>query len=327
MSAQRRSSTPESSPMAGVELGGTKCICTLARGPEDILDQRTIPTTVPSETLPAIEATLRDWQKSAGFSALGIASFGPLDLDPRSARYGHILATNKRDWVGIDICGRLGAACAVPVGFDTDVNGAALAEIRWGAGQGLDDFAYVTVGTGVGVGLIVHGRPTRGIGHSELGHIRVPRLAGDTAESVCLYHDDCVEGLASGSALASRLDGSDLSDVSPDDPVWEPIVHVLSVLVHALVCATGPLRVVIGGGVLSKQPHLLERINEGVVKSLGGYMTLPNGGPYVQAPRLGTMAGPLGSIALAMTALTDAGSSETGASRRDRETALNGQSR
>jgi fructokinase len=290
-------------PMAGVELGGTKCVCTLAREPDDILDQRTIPTTVPSETLPAIEATLRQWHESAGFSALGIASFGPLDLHPHSARYGHILATNKRDWVDTDVCGRLGNGFSVPVGFDTDVNGAALAEIRWGAGRGLDDFAYVTVGTGVGVGLVVHGRPTRGIGHSEIGHIRVPRLPGDRAESVCRYHPDCVEGLASGSALAARLDGRDISDVAADDPVWEPIVHTLSVLVHALVCATGPLRVVIGGGVVSGQPHLIARINEGVVKSLGGYMELPDGGPYVAAPQLGAMAGPLGSIALAMSAL------------------------
>ncbi len=307
MSASRPADSRASGPLplAGVELGGTKCICTLARSPDDILDQRTIATTSPGETLPAIAATLAEWRGTGGFSALGIASFGPLDLNPRSPRYGYILATNKPGWADTDVCGPLGAALGVPVGFDTDVNGAALAEIRWGSGRGLGDFAYVTVGTGVGVGLVVHGRPTRGIGHSEIGHIRIPRLSGDTAKSVCRYHDDCVEGLASGSALAARLSGRRLPDVDPDDPVWEPIVHALSAMAHTLVCTTGPLRIAIGGGVVSGQPHLIDRINAKLVESLGGYMALPDDGPYVVSPRLGTMAGPLGSIALAMAALPD----------------------
>ncbi|RIA46863.1 fructokinase [Hephaestia caeni] len=293
---------PKARPFAGVELGGTKCICTLAHGPTRVLDQRTIPTTVPQETLPAIVATLTAWHRDPGFAALGIASFGPLDLDPRSPRYGHILATNKPGWPNADVLGEIAAPFAVPVGFDTDVNGAALAEIRWGAGQGLDDFAYVTVGTGVGVGLIVHGKPTRGIGHSEFGHIRVPRLAGDTVASVCRYHPDCVEGLASGSALKARAGGRPVADIAADDPVWEPIVHTLSAMTHALVCATGPLRVAIGGGVPARQPHLIDRINTGLIESLGGYMPLPDDGPYVVAPQLGAMAGPLGAIALAMGA-------------------------
>jgi fructokinase len=190
----------------------------------------------------------------------------------------------------------------VPVGFDTDVNGAALAEIRWGSGQGLSDFAYVTVGTGVGVGLIVHGQPTRGIGHSELGHIRVPRLPTDRVKSACSYHDDCVEGLASGPALLARLEGRSPSDLSPDDPVWNPIVHTLAVMCHTLVCATGPYRIAMGGGVVSGQPHLLDRINAALIESLAGYMPLPGDGDYVVAPRLGDLAGPLGSIALAANA-------------------------
>nr|WP_286207668.1 ROK family protein [Hephaestia sp. MAHUQ-44] len=287
-------------------MGGTKCICTLANGPAEVIDQRTIPTTIPSETLPAIIATLEAWDRGSGFAALGIASFGPLDLNPRSPRHGRVLATNKPQWPGADVLGEIAARFAVPVGFDTDVNGAALAEIAWGAGQGLDDFAYVTVGTGVGVGLIVHGKPTRGIGHSEIGHIRVPRLADDTAASVCRYHPDCVEGLASGSALKARVGGRPVSEIAPDDPVWEPIVHTLAAMVHAMVCATGPLRVAIGGGVLARQPHLIERINGAVIDSLGGYMPLPTDGPYVVAPQLGAMAGPLGAIALAIAAEAEA---------------------
>jgi len=284
---------------AGIELGGTKCVCTFSRGPGEILDQRTVPTTRPDETLPAILAILHEWYAAPGFAALGIASFGPLELDPASPRYGQILATTKAAWPGTDVRGILSAPFAVPVGFDTDVNGAALAEIAWGCAQGIEDFAYVTVGTGVGVGLIVHGMPTRGIGHSELGHIRVPRLPGDDQPSFCSFHDDCVEGLASGSALVQRLRGRSVGAVDPSDPVWEPIVHTLAAMCHAIVCATGPHRIAIGGGVLTGQAHLLERIEAKLVASLNGYMRLPEGRPYIVAPALGDKAGPLGAIAVA----------------------------
>ncbi|MGN6374478.1 MAG: ROK family protein [Sphingomonas sp.] len=288
-------------PFAGIELGGTKCVATLARGPGDVIDQHTVPTTVPDETLPAIVQILERWDRDNGFEAIGIASFGPIDLNPSSPSYGHILATNKAEWPGADVLGRLSAPFNVPVGLDTDVNGAALAEMRWGCARGIDDFAYVTVGTGVGVGLVVHGKPTRGIGHSELGHILVPRLEGDTAPSVCRFHEHCVEGLASGSALVARLDGRSVDDIGPDDPVWQPIVHTLAAMCHALICATGPFRIAIGGGVVSGQPHLLDRINAALLDSLGGYMALPEG-PCVVAPQLGALAGPMGAIALALGA-------------------------
>lgn len=285
---------------AGVELGGTKCVCILAAGPDDIRDRKVIATTAPWETLPAILAVLEGWAKGHGFCGLGVASFGPIKLDPGADDYGRVGATNKPDWEGADLLGPLRSAFPVPIGFDTDVNGAALAEIRWGSGRGLADFAYVTVGTGVGVGLIVHGKPTRGFSHSEIGHILVPRLAGDDMASVCRFHDDCVEGLASGTALNARLDGRHLAEVAFDDPVWEPIVHTLASMVHALACTTGPMRIAMGGGVLAGQPQLLQRVNAKVEASLAGYMRIPGGGAYVIAPELGTMAGPLGAIALAM---------------------------
>jgi fructokinase len=286
-------------PLAGVELGGTKCVCVLAHGPDAIIEQRTVPTTVPGETLPAILAVLHEWQASHDFRAIGIASFGPLELDPGRSRFGQILATNKPDWPGTPVFRTLTDPFGVPAVFDTDVNGAALAEIRWGCGDGLADFAYVTVGTGVGVGLIVHGRPTRGIGHSEIGHMRVPRLADDAVASACRYHDDCVEGLASGSALVARLGGRALDTLAPDDRIWDPIVSALAAMCHGLVCATGPLRIAIGGGMVSGQPHLLERIETALVQSLSGYIELPSDGRYIVAPKLGGMAGPLGAIALA----------------------------
>lgn len=288
---------------AGIELGGTKCVCTLGYEDGDVLDQTTVPTLHPDETLPAIVAILQRWWDTHGFAALGIASFGPIELNPESDHYGQIGATTKAGWAGTNVRGILSAPFDVPTGFDTDVNGAALAEMAWGCAVGMDDFAYVTVGTGIGVGLVVHGLPTRGIGHSELGHIRVPRLPDDRVPSFCRFHDDCVEGLASGSALALRLAGRSAADIPADDPVWEPMVHTLAVLCHTLVCATGPHRIAIGGGVVTGQPHLLARIEATLVASLNGYMRLPAKGPYVVAPALGDKAGPLGSIAVANLAL------------------------
>lgn len=287
--------------LAGVELGGTKCVCTLAAGPGAIVDQRVIPTTTPEETLPAIVATLRAWHDAHGFEAIGIASFGPLCLDPTDSRYGWILATNKPGWRDADIVAAITQPFDRPFALDTDVNGAALAEMRWGCARGLQDFAYVTVGTGIGVGLIVHGQPTRGIGHSEIGHIRVPRLPGDTVASACRYHHDCVEGLASGSALVARLDGRAVDTLSPDDPVWAPMVAALAAMAHALIATTGPWRIAIGGGVVTRQPHLLGQIQAELERSLAGYMALPDG-PIIVAPALGDLAGPLGSIALAIEA-------------------------
>lgn len=299
---QQLAITPTEIPLVGIELGGTKCVCTLAAGPDAIIEQRVVPTTSPEETLSAIVATLREWDAAHGFSAIGIASFGPICLDPADARYGWILATNKPGWRDCDIVSVITKPFDRPFTFDTDVNGAALAEMRWGCAQGLQDFAYVTVGTGIGVGLIVHGHPTRGIGHSEIGHIRVPRLPGDMIASSCRYHDDCVEGLASGSALVARLDGRDVDTLTPDDPVWKPMISALGAMAHALIATTGPFRIAIGGGVVTNQPHLLGQIEAELERSLAGYMALPSTRPIIVAPALGDLAGPLGSIALAMEA-------------------------
>ena len=287
-------------PLVGIELGGTKCVCTLGHGPEAVFAQERVPTTTPAETLAGIRAVLDSWHREHGFRAMGIASFGPVDLRPGSATHGHILVTAKPGWAHTDVAGALGSGFGVPVAFDTDVNAAAIAEMRWGSGRGLADFAYMTVGTGVGVGLIVAGKPTRGMGHSELGHVRVPRLAGDAFTSVCPFHPDCVEGLASGSAVKARIGARPVSTIAPGDPVWEPVVDAIAKLCHALVCATGPLRIAIGGGVLTGQPHLLPRIEAALVASLAGYLTLPDGA-YIVAPALGGQAGPLGALALAET--------------------------
>jgi len=283
---------------AGVELGGTKCVALLARGPGEVLERETVATTSPGETLSKLAGLLAKWR----FEALGIASFGPVDLDLASPDYGHITSTPKPGWAGADVLGVLRRAADVPVAFDTDVNGAAFAEMHWGAGRGFDDFAYVTVGTGVGVGLIANGLPMRGFAHCELGHIRVARLPGDDFAGSCPYHGDCVEGLAAGPSIAARVGAERVDSLGADDPMWESVAWALAQLCHAIVCAAAPRAIAIGGGVLDKQPHLLPRIETMLVDSLNGYMTLPSDRPYIRPPELGSNAGPLGAIALAMNA-------------------------
>ena len=281
---------------AGVELGGTKCVAILGSGPDRIIARKAVPTTDPDETLGRLSDILSRWKRDEGFGALGIGSFGPLDLDE-----GTITSTPKPGWRGAEVKTRLEQATGMPAAFDTDVNGAALAEIRWGSGRGMQDFAYVTVGTGVGVGLIVNGKPTRGFAHCELGHIRVARLQGDDFPGSCPFHGDCVEGLAAGPSLEARAGGR-VAELREDDPVWNSVAWALAQLCHAIVCAAAPRAIAIGGGVVEKQPHLIERIERMLDESLNSYLELPESG-YVLPPELGSEAGPLGAIALAMTAL------------------------
>jgi fructokinase len=285
---------------AGVELGGTKCVVLLARSADEVLAREVVATTSPEETLGAIAAILAAWE----CDALGIASFGPVNLDRRSATYGHITSTPKPGWASVDVLGPLERAARAPAGFDTDVNGAALAEIRWGSGRGLDDFAYVTVGTGVGVGLIANGLPMRGFAHCELGHIRVARLAGDDFPGSCPFHGDCVEGLAAGPSLMARVGAERVKLLGADDPLWTSVASALAQLCHGIVCAAAPRAIAIGGGVIDNQPHLLDRVEQMLVESLNGYLTLPTGQRYIRAPALGRDAGPLGAIALAMGAIS-----------------------
>jgi fructokinase len=293
--------------LGGVELGGTKCICLIGTGPGDIRQQRTIPTAEAHSTLAEIERTLLDWQSQCGpVAALGIASFGPVDLSPHSPTYGFITSTPKPGWQRTDVGRRLARALQVPLGFDTDVNGAALAEGRWGAARGLDDYAYITVGTGIGVGVIAAGRPIGGISHPELGHIRVARRLGDAWPGACEFHGDCLEGLAAGPAIEKRL-GVRAEQLAADDPVWELVVHALAQLLYTLVLAAAPQRILLGGGVMNAQRHLFARLRRELQRNLNHYMALPqlehDIDQYVQPAELGALAGPLGALALAQDAL------------------------
>jgi len=289
--------------LAGVELGGTKCVCILGTGPEDIRGRVSIPTGERDATLARINSVLDGWRDTHGpFAALGIGSFGPVDLRSGSKTFGYITSTPKPGWKNTDVLGRLGGHRNIPVQFNTDVNGAALAEGRWGAARGLHDFAYITVGTGIGVGLIVAGRPVFGCNHPELGHIRIARLPGDTWPGNCQFHGDCLEGLASGPAIGARA-GIPGGEIPVDSPVWDSVTDALGQLLHTLLLATAPKRILMGGGVVVSRPELLPRIRARFVKRLNGYLDLDDltGGVdnYVVAPGLGALAGPLGALAIA----------------------------
>lgn len=288
--------------VAGVELGGTKCICVLATGPDDVRDRVSVPTTTPDETLGAIAGVLRRW---SGYDALGIASFGPVSLETADAHFGFITATTKPGWSDTDVRGRLAAVAGVPAGFDSDVAGAALGEGRWGATADVADYAYITVGTGIGVGLVLNGRAVAGMTHAELGHIRPVRLSGDSFAGACAFHGDCVEGLASGSAIRIRA-GRPADELGDDDPVWDAVAHALAQLCHTLVLTGIPRRIVFGGGVMVGVPHLLPRIRSGLADSLAGYGIAALLHPletYLVPAALGAMAGPMGAVELGRHAL------------------------
>jgi fructokinase len=294
--------------LGGIELGGTKCICLLGTGPADIKTRVTVPTGADAgTTLSRLEEALRGAIGNHGaIRALGIASFGPLDLARNSPTFGSITATPKPGWSDTPVVPRFARAFGVPVGFDTDVNGAALAEGRWGAAKGLADFAYVTVGTGIGVGLVVNGALAHGFGHPELGHIRVVRAAADNWPGVCVFHGDCLEGLASGPAIAARA-GRQAEKLGADDAVWPLAAHALAQLLHTLVLATAPRRIVMGGGVIEGQPELLAQLRRRLGESLNGYLDLDrlvgSMEQYVVPAALGPLAGAFGSLALAADVL------------------------
>jgi fructokinase len=278
---------------AGVELGGTKCICIWGSGPNDVRAQEEVATENPEVTLGKIARILAQWD----YRALGIASFGPLDLEPGSPTFGTILDTPKKPWRGTNL---VPLAKGLPCLIDTDVNGAAMAEGRWGAARNLRSWAYITVGTGVGVGSIANGGILRGAGHSEAGHQRIPKLPGDRFAGSCRFHGDCVEGLASGPAIAART-GRDPAALPSDDIAWNHVAHAIAMLCHNLALTTLPERILLGGGVMTGQPDLLEKVRHHVRSSLAAYGGRAPVEEMIALPALGARAGALGPLALAST--------------------------
>lgn len=284
----------------GIEAGGTKFVCAVGSGPEAIDDQVEFSTTMPAET---IGRAIRFFEAHPEpITALGIGSFGPVDPDPASATYGTITTTPKPGWGDVDIRGQISSALGVPVGFDTDVNAAALGEHRWGAAQDVETFVYLTVGTGIGGGAIVEGRLLHGLVHPEMGHVRVPHdLERDPFEGVCPYHGDCLEGLAAGPAIEARW-GVRGEELPEDHPAWPLQAHYLALGLMAIVCILSPQRIIIGGGVMERR-FLFPMVRSELQDLLGGYVQDPAIteaiDEMVVPPALGGRAGVVGAIALA----------------------------
>lgn len=289
---------------AGIELGGTKVVIGFGSRPDDLETPIRIPTTTPSETLAEVVRVLEARTRTQDLAAIGVASFGPVVLDPASADYGRISRTPKPHWSEADLVGPL-RRFAVPVGLATDVGGAALAEGRWGAAAGLSDHVYVTVGTGVGMGVVVNGTLVRGVLHPEAGHLPVRRDPRDDFPGVCPFHGGCLEGLVSGPAIAARL-GRRGETLAADDPVWEVLAGYLAQMAAALTYVLAPQRILLGGGV-GATPHLLHRVRTALRAELGGYLPHLDTDAaldlYLQPPGLGDRSGVLGAIVLAANAL------------------------
>ncbi|MXO66418.1 ROK family protein [Altericroceibacterium endophyticum] len=289
--------------LGAVELGGTKAIALLTEG-ENILERVTAPTTTPEETLSAIHTLLQKWHAQAPLQALGIASFGPLQLSQDQADFGRMLPTPKPNWSGADILGTLSSGLCCPVLIDTDVNAAALAEHRWGAAQGSDSLCYVTIGTGLGGGFLIDGRPIHGAMHPEIGHLRIRRAEGDSFSGACPFHGDCLEGLVCGPALAARF-GGDPAQIPDSDPRWKFVASDLAEMVITILLTGSCRQILIGGGVGIARKALLPLVHEHVIERLAGYLpfvTRETIGDIIRAPGLGADAGPMGAVALALDA-------------------------
>jgi len=291
----------------GIEAGGTKFICAVGSGSDDITSEAHIPTTTPPETL---KKTIEFFKGQARpVKAIGIGSFGPLDANINSPGYGHIMTTPKPGWSNMDILGEIQSSLDVPCGFDTDVNAAALGEHRWGAAQGLDTFLYLTIGTGIGGGAIVGGKRLHGMMHPEMGHMYIPHDRDrDPFDGICPFHQDCLEGLASGPAIKARW-GESGESLPGDHPAWKLEAHYLAIGLVNVIYALSPQRIIMGGGVM-RQRHLFAMVRSEVKDLLKGYIQAPeileHLDTFIVPPALGGKSGVLGAIALAEEAYQSA---------------------
>jgi fructokinase len=291
----------------GIEAGGTKFVCMVASGPGEIFAETRFPTTTPAETLGKAIAFFREQARLRSIVALGVSCFGPVDLDPSSATYGFITTTPKPGWSQTDVANRLQEALRVPVAFDTDVNGAAWGEYRWGAAQNADPSIYLTIGTGIGGGGILNGRPMHGLVHPEMGHIYLAHdWQVDPFAGTCPYHGDCFEGLACGPALLRRW-GQPAEMLPPEHPAWELEARYIALALANLICTLSPKKIILGGGVMH-QPGLFPLVHGHVQSLLNGYVQSPavlqTIQDYIVPPGLGDQAGVLGAIALAKDSLS-----------------------
>lgn len=287
-----------------IEAGGTKFNLALGTGPRDIRANFRIPTTTPQETLAAAIDWFQQAQTEHGpIRAIGVGTFGPAGVHPSAPDYGYITTTPKAGWAQTDLLGALRAAFDVPMGFDTDVNAAALGEWKWGAGQGCNSLVYITVGTGIGGGAIVNGRPLHGLLHPEMGHLRLP-LPADGFAGICPWHGGCLEGLASGPALAARW-GTPAETLPAGHPAWEAEAGHLAAACLNILLTLSPEKIILGGGVLQND-HLLPLVRQHLAALLNGYLVHPSLTDgltrFLVEPGLGTQSGIAGALALASAA-------------------------
>jgi len=291
----------------GIEAGGTKFVCAVGTGPDDIRAETRFPTTTPEETIGNALAFFKEYQETEPLAAVGIASFGPVDLNLASDTYGYITATPKPGWSFAPFAGVIAGELGVPVGFDTDVNGALLGEHRWGAAQGLENAIYLTIGTGIGGGAMVNGKLVHGLVHPEMGHVMLPPRADDPLlEGGCPFHGNCFEGMAAGPGIEKKWN-TRAENLTPDHPAWDLEAHYLAKALHGFICTLSPQRIIMGGGVMN-QPHLLPLVRQKTLESLNEYVQhwdiLENIDEYIVPPGLGNRAGVLGAIALAQNVYT-----------------------
>jgi fructokinase len=288
-----------------IEAGGTKFVLAVGTAPLDIRKKAVFPTTTPRETLGQTVDFFRSAEAELGpLSALGLACFGPVDLRKNSPAYGSITSTPKPGWRNTDILGILKTNFSSPMGFDTDVNGAALGEARWGAARKHSSVLYLTVGTGIGGGALVDGRPLHGLVHPEIGHIRVPHdPRHDNFPGCCIFHGDCLEGLAAGPAIQKRW-GRPAEDLTGRPEVWDLEAGYLAAGIVNCILTLSPEIVILGGGVMNA-PGLLSLVREKVRSLLGGYIDSPG----IVPPGLGPEAGIAGGFVLAENALLSMGES------------------
>lgn len=280
--------------IAAIEAGGTKINCGLGTEDGKILEQIEIPTTTPDETIGKIIEYFKDKE----FDIIGLGSFGPIDPVIGSETYGYITSTPKPHWGNTNIVGEILKHFDKPLVFDTDVNAAALAESMWGAGKGLSNLLYLTIGTGIGGGAIVNNKMLQGLTHPEMGHIFIKK--SDDFEGVCPYHKDCFEGLASGPAIEKRA-GKKAYLLEEDDPIWDIVANDIAEALCSYILILSPQRIVLGGGVM-KQKQLFPLIRKKVKEKLNNYVVkkelLDDIDNYIVYPGLGDYAGFYGSIAL-----------------------------
>lgn len=293
---------PADTPVYGcIEAGGTKFVLGVLSSPADTAPTLRVPTTTPEVTLQACLAFFAEHAPAQGYAGFGIASFGPVDLDRLSPRWGHITETPKPGWRDTDMAGPFGHSFDCPVGFDTDVNGAVLAESLWGAAMGADIATYLTIGTGIGGGALVEGRPLHGARHPEMGHYLPARHPRDSYIGGCPYHGACLEGLASGPSVIARW-GAPLSELPQEHEGHDIIAWYLAQAVIAQQALLSPRRIVLGGGVM-QTPGLLGRVREVAARLGNGYFgAAADYDMLVVDPALGTRSGLLGALALAMAA-------------------------